>query len=99
MTGIVAQPPRQGSFALFAQGGARRRLGRRLHRTSRGARPVLPPCLGSWARHDVTRLSVEGGSEVFFLGVIDFLIAYGLGKAGEHVLRTAQGHAEDLSAS
>jgi len=37
-------------------------------------------------------------SAVYFVGIIDFLIAYGLSKQGEHILRSVQGHAQDASA-
>mmetsp|Transcript_6934 Transcript_6934/g.19551 ORF Transcript_6934/g.19551 Transcript_6934/m.19551 type:complete len:833 (-) Transcript_6934:32-2530(-) len=42
-------------------------------------------------------LWAEGAREVYFAGVIDFLIGYGLYKEAEHVVRAAQGHAGDAS--
>jgi len=41
-------------------------------------------------------LSVDAKT-LYFVGIIDFLIEYGLSKQGEHFLRFAQGHREDAS--
>jgi len=38
-----------------------------------------------------------GTPVVYFVGMIDFLIWYGLKKEGEHLLRAIQGHGEDAS--
>lgn len=38
-----------------------------------------------------------GGKEVYFLGLIDFLIHFGFRKQAEHLLRAAQGHGADTS--
>ncbi|CAJ1460019.1 unnamed protein product, partial [Effrenium voratum] len=37
------------------------------------------------------------GKEVYFVGLIDFLIHFGLKKQAEHLLRAAQGHGDDTS--
>jgi len=39
----------------------------------------------------------DAGKYIFFVGIIDFFIGYGLKKEGEHILRAAQGHAQDAS--
>lgn len=39
----------------------------------------------------------EGSPEIYFVGLIDFLIGYSLKKETEHLIRAAQGHEEDAS--
>lgn len=46
------------------------------------------PAGGLWA---------VGGGQLYFVGLIDFLIAFGLYKQAENLLRVAQGHGEDAS--
>lgn len=38
-----------------------------------------------------------GSRDIYFIGLIDFLIFYGAKKQSEHLLRVSQGHGEDTS--
>jgi len=42
-------------------------------------------------------VAAANGKEFYFLGLIDFLIHFGLRKQAEHLLRAAQGHGHDTS--
>lgn len=42
-------------------------------------------------------LHSSGSKEVFFIGIIDFLIAFTVRKAAEHLINTAKGHEGDAS--
>jgi len=42
-------------------------------------------------------LWAQGAKEIYFIGLIDFLIGFTLKKQAEHLVRAAQGHAEDAS--
>jgi len=42
-------------------------------------------------------LWAEGDREIYFVGMIDFLIGFSFKKEAEHIVRTAQGHGEDAS--
>jgi len=42
-------------------------------------------------------LRAQGSSDVYFVGLIDFLISFSLRKQGEHLVRVFQGHGHDTS--
>lgn len=52
---------------------------------------------GGSGKRDGGGIFAEEDRRVYFVGLIDFLIEYGLYKQGEHLIRIAQGHGQDAS--
>jgi len=66
-----------------------------IHRVKEGAGNLSESGDG-WREKNPGILAHEG-SIIYFVGIIDFLIWFGLSKKGEHLVRTIQGHGEDAS--